>query len=151
MKVCICATGPNLDSQVSPVFGRCPYFLIVDSKTEEFKAIPNPALQAGRGAGVGASQIVKIIPGTIKRRNPNPITNPVKRETKRKGQYLDQPSLRISLIFQSLGTSLMAEMRETLPKILMRDVAKIIGKNKYQGRVKSGSALVDIKIGAGEG
>ncbi len=58
MKVCICATGPNLNSQVSPVFGRCPYFLVVDSKTEEFKAIPNPALQAGRGAGVGASQLV---------------------------------------------------------------------------------------------
>ncbi len=57
MKVCICATGPNLDSQVSPVFGRCPYFLIVDSKTEEFKAIPNLAGQVGRGAGVGAAQI----------------------------------------------------------------------------------------------
>jgi len=57
MKVCICATGPNLDSQVSPVFGRCPYFLIVDSETEEFKAISNLAGQAGRGAGVAASQL----------------------------------------------------------------------------------------------
>lgn len=57
MKICVCATGPDLNSQVSPVFGRCPYFLIVDSKTEEFKAIPNPALQAGRGAGVAASQL----------------------------------------------------------------------------------------------
>jgi len=57
MKVCICATGPNLDSQVSPVFGRCPYFLIVDSGTEEFKVILNSAGQAGRGAGVGAAQI----------------------------------------------------------------------------------------------
>jgi predicted Fe-Mo cluster-binding NifX family protein len=58
MKICICATGPTLDSQVSPVFGRCPYFLIVDSKTKKFKAIANPALQAGRGAGVGAGQLV---------------------------------------------------------------------------------------------
>ncbi len=58
MKICVCATGPDLNSQVSPVFGRCPYFLIVDSKTEEFKAIPNSAFQAGRGAGVGASQLV---------------------------------------------------------------------------------------------
>jgi predicted Fe-Mo cluster-binding NifX family protein len=57
MKICVCATGPNLDSEVSPVFGRCPYFLIIDSKTEEFKAIPNPALQTGRGAGVAASQL----------------------------------------------------------------------------------------------
>jgi len=58
MKVCVCAIGPDLNSQVSSVFGRCPYFLIVDSKTEEFKAIPNQALQSGRGAGVGASQLV---------------------------------------------------------------------------------------------
>ena len=57
MKICVCATGPNLDSQVSPVFGRCPYFLIIDSKTEEFKVIPNPAAAAGRGAGVGAAQL----------------------------------------------------------------------------------------------
>jgi predicted Fe-Mo cluster-binding NifX family protein len=57
MKICVCATGPNLDSEVSPVFGRCPYFLIIDSKTEEFKAISNPALQSGRGAGVAASQL----------------------------------------------------------------------------------------------
>ena len=58
VKICICATGPNLDSRVSPVFGRCPYFLIVDSETEESKAIPNSALQSGRGAGVAASQTV---------------------------------------------------------------------------------------------
>jgi len=57
MKICVCATGLDLSSQVSPVFGRCPYFVIVNSKTEEFKAIPNPALQAGRGAGVGAAQM----------------------------------------------------------------------------------------------
>jgi len=57
MKICVCATDPDLNSQVSPVFGRCPYFLIIDSKTEEFKAIANPALQAGRGAGVGVAQI----------------------------------------------------------------------------------------------
>ncbi len=58
MKIAVCSTGPNLDSQISPVFGRCPYFLIVDSETMEFKAILNPASQSGRGAGVGASQII---------------------------------------------------------------------------------------------
>jgi predicted Fe-Mo cluster-binding NifX family protein len=58
MKICICANGPDLNSQVSSIFGRCPYFLIIDSETEKFKTIPNPALQAGRGAGVGAGQLV---------------------------------------------------------------------------------------------
>jgi len=58
MKICICANAPDLDSQVSSVFGRCAYFLIIDKKTEEFKAVPNTALQTGRGAGVAAAQIV---------------------------------------------------------------------------------------------
>ena len=58
MKIAVCSTGPNLESQISPVFGRCPYFLIVDSETMKFKAIVNSALESGRGAGVGASQII---------------------------------------------------------------------------------------------
>lgn len=57
MKICVCATGPDLSSQVSSVFGRCNYFLIVDSETEEFKALQNSAIQDSRGAGVGASQL----------------------------------------------------------------------------------------------
>ena len=58
MKICVCATGLNLNSQISQVFGRCPYFLIVDLETEEFKAITNSALESGHGAGVGASQVI---------------------------------------------------------------------------------------------
>ncbi len=58
MKICVCTNAPNLDSQVSSVFGRCPYFFFIDKETEKFKAIPNTALQAGRGAGVGAAQLV---------------------------------------------------------------------------------------------
>ena len=58
MKICICASGSDLDSQVSPVFGRCAYFLIIDNETKEFKVVSNEALQAGRGAGVGAAQVV---------------------------------------------------------------------------------------------
>ena len=58
MKICICATGPNLDSQVSPIFGRCPYFLIIETDSKEFRALPNSALQASGGAGVAASQLI---------------------------------------------------------------------------------------------
>lgn len=58
MKICITATGPNLDSPVDQRFGRCAYFLIADSETEEFKAIENPASQAMGGAGVAAAQAV---------------------------------------------------------------------------------------------
>ena len=58
MKICIATTGPDLGSQISPVFGRAPYFLIIDSETEEFKAIENEAAKAFRGAGIAAAQTV---------------------------------------------------------------------------------------------
>ena len=58
MKIAISALGPDLNSEVSPVFGRAPYFLIFDFKTNELKSIPNPALKARRGAGILASQLL---------------------------------------------------------------------------------------------
>jgi len=58
IKICVCAVSPELNSKVSPAFGRSPYFLIIDSETGEFKAIENSVLETGRGVGVGASQII---------------------------------------------------------------------------------------------
>ena len=56
MKICIAATGPDLNSLIDQVFGRCSYFLIADSETKEFKVIVNKAKEAERGAGVAAAQ-----------------------------------------------------------------------------------------------
>jgi len=58
MKLCITTIGPNLDSEIDPRFGRCAYFLLIDEKEEVTKAIPNTGVQAMRGAGVSAAQIV---------------------------------------------------------------------------------------------
>ncbi len=58
MKICVTSTGKNLESSVSPRFGRCPYFLIVDTDQEEVKAIDNKSNRASRGAGVGAAQLI---------------------------------------------------------------------------------------------
>ena len=58
VKICISASTGNLDSQVDPRFGRCPYFVIVDSETMEFEAIPNRAAGATGGAGIQAAQTV---------------------------------------------------------------------------------------------
>ena len=58
MKITIASSGENLDSQVDPRFGRCPYFLIVDSETEKFEAVENTAGQAARGAGISAAQVI---------------------------------------------------------------------------------------------
>ncbi|MHA1711627.1 MAG: NifB/NifX family molybdenum-iron cluster-binding protein [Candidatus Freyarchaeota archaeon] len=58
MKICVTATAGELDAQVDPRFGRCPYFVIVDSETMRFEAIPNAAAGAMGGAGIQAAQIV---------------------------------------------------------------------------------------------
>jgi predicted Fe-Mo cluster-binding NifX family protein len=58
VKIAITSEGDKLTSEVDPRFGRCLYFLIVDSETESFEAVENPAVGAGGGAGVQASQVV---------------------------------------------------------------------------------------------
>jgi len=39
MRIAISATGPTLDAEVDPRFGRCQYFIIVDPETMEFEAL----------------------------------------------------------------------------------------------------------------
>jgi len=58
MKIAISATGPTLESQVDPRFGRCAYFIIVDPETREFEAIDNASAAAGGGAGIAAAQVI---------------------------------------------------------------------------------------------
>jgi len=38
MRIAISATGPTLDAEVDPRFGRCQRFVIADTETEEFEA-----------------------------------------------------------------------------------------------------------------
>ncbi len=60
MKIAITATGGSLASQVDPRFGRCAYFVILDSDTMKFTAYSNPATAYAGGAGpAAASEIVK--------------------------------------------------------------------------------------------
>ncbi len=40
--VAVPANGPSLSAAVSPVFSRSAYFVLIDLKTNEVKAIPNP-------------------------------------------------------------------------------------------------------------
>jgi predicted Fe-Mo cluster-binding NifX family protein len=58
MKIVVSAQGNALDSATSPVFGRCPTFLFVDSERMDFEAVPNPAIDQGAGAGIQAAQFV---------------------------------------------------------------------------------------------
>jgi predicted Fe-Mo cluster-binding NifX family protein len=56
MKVAVSALQEGIDAEVSPVFGRCPVYVFVDSDTMEFEAVPNPAMSAAGGAGIQAAQ-----------------------------------------------------------------------------------------------
>ena len=58
MKICVSASSDSLDSNVDSRFGRCPYFVIVDSETMEFSAITNDSTNAAHGAGIQAAQTV---------------------------------------------------------------------------------------------
>jgi len=58
MRIVVSSNGAHLDAQASPVFGRCPYFVFVDTETMAFEAEENPALAAAGGAGIQAAQFV---------------------------------------------------------------------------------------------
>ena len=58
MKVCVTAVSGSLEAQIDPRFGRCPYFVIVDSETMEFNAVSNESTNAAHGAGIQAAQTV---------------------------------------------------------------------------------------------
>ena len=55
MKIAVSSVGKTLDAQMDRRFGRCPYFLIVDSETLEFKVVTNAAAGAMGGAGIQAA------------------------------------------------------------------------------------------------
>jgi predicted Fe-Mo cluster-binding NifX family protein len=58
MRVCVSATSGSLDAQVDPRFGRCQYFVIVDSETTQSEAMPNSSTEAMGGAGIQAAQTI---------------------------------------------------------------------------------------------
>ena len=58
MKVAVSAVSGSLDAQINPRFGRCQYFVIVDSDTMDSEALPNASRSAPSGAGIQAAQTI---------------------------------------------------------------------------------------------
>ncbi len=58
MRIAVTATGPDLEAKVDPRFGRCPYFLIVETDEVGFEAIENPNTARGGGAGIQSAHLV---------------------------------------------------------------------------------------------
>ncbi|MBD3264865.1 MAG: dinitrogenase iron-molybdenum cofactor biosynthesis protein [Candidatus Omnitrophica bacterium] len=57
MKICITSQNDNLSAEVDPRFGRCNFFIIADSETGDFEAIPNPNRESMGGAGIQSAQL----------------------------------------------------------------------------------------------
>jgi len=59
LKVAVSSQGEGIDSGVSPVFGRCPFFVIVEvseGEIKEVKSLANQAMSQAGGAGIMAAQ-----------------------------------------------------------------------------------------------
>jgi len=58
MKIAVSSSGKDLDSQVDPRFGRCAYFVIVETDDMSFEAFDNENIALGGGAGIQSAQFV---------------------------------------------------------------------------------------------
>lgn len=71
MKIAVSSKGKDLDSQVDPRFGRCAFFMIVETNDMSFEAFDNASISLGGGAGIQAAQFVSskgakaIITGSV--------------------------------------------------------------------------------------
>ncbi|MBC8449674.1 MAG: NifB/NifX family molybdenum-iron cluster-binding protein [Chloroflexi bacterium] len=58
MRIVVTSNGRDLDAPASPVFGRCPVYVFVDTETMQCEAVDNPAMSAAGGAGIQAAQFI---------------------------------------------------------------------------------------------
>jgi predicted Fe-Mo cluster-binding NifX family protein len=42
VRIVVTSSGADLDGLASPIFGRCPAFVFVDTETISFEAVENP-------------------------------------------------------------------------------------------------------------
>lgn len=58
MRICITSTGKDLDAQIDPRFGRCAYFVFINTDDMNVEAVSNQSALATGGAGIQAAQRV---------------------------------------------------------------------------------------------
>jgi len=58
MRIAISSTGPSLESEVDPRFGRCQFFVIVNLNNMDFEAVPNASNTLEGGAGIQAAKAI---------------------------------------------------------------------------------------------
>jgi predicted Fe-Mo cluster-binding NifX family protein len=57
MKIVISASDGTLEAPYAAHFGRAAYFLVVDTESDTWQAVANPAVNASSGAGVQSAQL----------------------------------------------------------------------------------------------
>jgi predicted Fe-Mo cluster-binding NifX family protein len=58
MKIAVTSTGKSLDDRVDPRFGRCAYFLIIETDTMKTEPVENSSVALGGGAGIQSAQFM---------------------------------------------------------------------------------------------
>jgi predicted Fe-Mo cluster-binding NifX family protein len=58
MKIAISSHDGKFDTPFSPRFGRCEFFIFIDTETRDWEAVANPATAARGGAGSQAVQFL---------------------------------------------------------------------------------------------
>ena len=58
MKIAVSADGKDLSARIDPRFGRCAYFILVETEDLNFEVFDNENMALGGGAGIQAAQFV---------------------------------------------------------------------------------------------
>jgi len=58
MKIAVSSSGKDLDSLIDPRFGRCAYFLLVETDDMSFEVFDNQSTASGGGAGIQSAQFI---------------------------------------------------------------------------------------------
>ena len=58
MKIAISSSGQDLAAQLDPRFGRCRYFLIIETDTMSFEIFDNDNAALGGGVGIQSAQFI---------------------------------------------------------------------------------------------
>ncbi|MDZ7845207.1 MAG: NifB/NifX family molybdenum-iron cluster-binding protein [Anaerolineales bacterium] len=58
MNLVISASTPSFEGQFDQRFGRCPYLILIDADSRDWRAEKNPGCRASTGAGTQAAQFL---------------------------------------------------------------------------------------------
>ncbi len=58
MKIAISSAGPTLNDKVHDLFGRCDFFLVIDTESMMCRAVKNKFVGTSTGAGTACAQLL---------------------------------------------------------------------------------------------